>query len=178
MKQKTRTFLLFMGGLTATAVYAHEHDNSHSHTQLGSHVHGEAYLQVAAINGQMQVLFQAPAGDLIGFEHAPNTQEQHDYLQQTVQYISSGQWLSVQANSPCELQSAATYSPQTEASHSGHGDLFSELAYTCPEMSISGVELSLFAHYPAIKTVTVHWLLDDKAGSTKMTADKTRIDFR
>lgn len=46
---------------------------------LGAHVHGEAHLDMALDRGgALRVEFTSPKHDVLGFEHAPETPEEHD----------------------------------------------------------------------------------------------------
>lgn len=57
----------------AVAQAAQAHDHEHEHGSLGAHEHGVARLN-AVLDGQaLELELESPAMNLVGFEHAPNT---------------------------------------------------------------------------------------------------------
>ena len=62
--------------LPLTAAFAHEahdHEHEHEHGTLAAHEHGVAQLDVALENDDLELQFDSPAMNLVGFEHAPST---------------------------------------------------------------------------------------------------------
>ncbi|GGK58476.1 DUF2796 domain-containing protein [Amphritea balenae] len=52
--------------------------------QHDSHEHGAATLLLAVEGNELQLRIESPAANFLGFEHAPETAEQHQQLEQTV----------------------------------------------------------------------------------------------
>jgi hypothetical protein len=44
--------------------------------QLGAHVHGQGKLNIAVEAGRLEIELEAPAADIVGFEHAARTKQQ------------------------------------------------------------------------------------------------------
>jgi len=55
--------------LPLSLVYAHD-DHDHEHGSLGAHEHGVAHLNVALDGNALELEFDSPAMNLVGFEHA------------------------------------------------------------------------------------------------------------
>ena len=55
--------------LPLSGVYAHD-DHDHEHGSLGAHEHGVAHLNVALDGNALELEFDSPAMNLVGFEHA------------------------------------------------------------------------------------------------------------
>lgn len=167
--------LIYAGGLNA---HDYSHDHSHAHTQLGAHVHGSGYLQIAAVENQMQVLLQVSAGDIVGFEHKPRDQAQQQALEEAVHFLSSGEWVRPLNDKPCTLNEADTHATQLDPEHSGHGDFYTSLTFEChADVTVAGVNVLLFDKYPSVETLAVEWLFNDTAGTTQIGADNSRVDF-
>lgn len=56
---------------------------SFAREQLDAHVHGIASLSIATENNQMEIQFESPAVNLLGFEHKPESQQELDALSNT-----------------------------------------------------------------------------------------------
>lgn len=50
--------------------HGHDHDHEHSHDSLGAHEHGVASLNAALDGNLLELQFESPAMNLVGFEHA------------------------------------------------------------------------------------------------------------
>ena len=63
--------------LLAVATFAahanHDEHESHSH---GAHEHGHGHLNLVVDGDQLMIELQAPAADLVGFEHAAKSDEE------------------------------------------------------------------------------------------------------
>lgn len=57
--------------------------------QHDAHVHGEVELNIAQDGNEILVEITAPGADVVGFEHAPKTDEQHDILKQAEAHLSN-----------------------------------------------------------------------------------------
>ncbi|WP_432472524.1 DUF2796 domain-containing protein [Amphritea sp. HPY] len=59
--------------------------------QHDSHEHGAATMLLAIEGDEMQLRIESPAANLLGFEHAPETAEQHQQLAQTVALLRNSE---------------------------------------------------------------------------------------
>lgn len=73
--KKTLCTIAVLGALSA---YAADNDNHHDeHVEhIGAHVHGEAQLNIVLDGDDLEILLESPAMNIVGFEHAPSTDEQ------------------------------------------------------------------------------------------------------
>lgn len=155
--------------------HSEEHSHSQEHTQLGSHVHGVAYLSVAMADGEIQVELQAPASDIVGFEHAPDTQEQKDAIESAIALLRQGNWLELQQGVDCSLENSNATSSQLEGA--GHGDFFAELYFQCSGKTPEYFKVSFFEHFPSVERIDTQWLTDRSQGSQRLTAGSPRLRF-
>jgi len=65
-----------MGVLFAVAAQASDEHDAEARRHHDSHVHGQGELSVATDGDQLQINLKAPAADLLGFEHAPQNEEE------------------------------------------------------------------------------------------------------
>jgi hypothetical protein len=72
----TACVVALVGALAATSTAAEER------RELGAHVHGHSSLAIAVEGSRVTMELHAPGMDILGFEHAPETDEQKTALEQ------------------------------------------------------------------------------------------------
>ena len=117
-------------------------------TQKGKHEHGKVTLNVALEGGVLAAEIEAPAINVIGFEHAPRDAAQRKVVADAGAWLSSGaRILGVPASAGCRLTTAkleppAWEEPEAAGKHdhdhehehegeAGHADYRVSLRYTC-----------------------------------------------
>ena len=76
--------------------------------QLEAHVHGQGELNVAVDAEDLQVELKVPADNVVGFEHAPNTPEQHARVDASLdRLVAPANWLKIQPAGTCKLEHAS-----------------------------------------------------------------------
>ncbi|HIZ50807.1 MAG TPA: DUF2796 domain-containing protein, partial [Candidatus Pseudomonas excrementavium] len=72
---------LAVTGVVSLALHAHEpHEHAHGSHNAAAHQHGVGTLDIVIEGQQLLLELSTPAGDLLGFEHAPRNQAQRDQL--------------------------------------------------------------------------------------------------
>ena len=69
--------------------------------QHGAHVHGQASGTLAIDADRLSLSLVVPGMNLVGFEHAPNDEVQHERLQAVRQALESGAWLAIDPGGDC-----------------------------------------------------------------------------
>lgn len=116
----TRTTVAVMLALS-TAATASERD-------LDSHEHGAATLDVVIVRDQLVAAFESPWANLVGFEHEPSTEAQHEAVETAMATLEDGlQILGIDSSAECSLQAADLVSSMGEGEHDhddehAHGD--------------------------------------------------------
>ncbi|MGK4474264.1 DUF2796 domain-containing protein [Aeromonas molluscorum] len=96
----------------------HEHGESHSH---GAHEHGHGLLNFVVDGNQLMIELQAPAADLIGFEHAATTaEEKAQYAKALAQLKQPETLFGIAPAAACQLAHQEIKAPQPEEAHEGH----------------------------------------------------------
>ncbi|MGK7907947.1 MAG: DUF2796 domain-containing protein [Synechococcus sp.] len=91
--------------------------------QEESHVHGIVEMNVAVEGSQLYIELVSPAANIVGFEHAPNTDEQEAAVDNAIAVLEAGDnLLGLPVEAECSLVTAAVESDI----HSGEGDGHSE----------------------------------------------------
>lgn len=200
-----RTLLGALGALTlAGTVCAASDKQSHDHNEqrtagLGSHVHGEATLNIGQDGDQLLIEFESPAMNLIGFEHEPQTDSQKDSLARANQLLRKmDSLLQVNTEAACRQTDFTLTSPFSgeghdeehddhDKDHANHhdnaeSDEHSEFAASYKlQCSHSGMlthfTLTAFGNFPATTTIDVQWATEQGQGAAETTAGKNVIQL-
>jgi len=82
----TTTLALVTAGFSTLA-------SAQTERELGSHEHGSAFLNIAVDDGQVFLELESPWDNLVGFEHAPSTDEQHELVDNAIALLNQPEQL-------------------------------------------------------------------------------------
>ncbi|MEH0743067.1 DUF2796 domain-containing protein [Vibrio cholerae] len=114
------TFTPIALGMTlafSTTTFAEETFRQHD-----AHVHGQVEFNIAQDGKELLIEITAPGADVVGFEHAPNTDEQKETLSRAVTTLNDASTiftLASQAN--CRLEHRSVSHTLGEEGHDDHG---------------------------------------------------------
>ncbi|MFA0231606.1 DUF2796 domain-containing protein, partial [Vibrio sp. 10N.261.45.A7] len=112
------TILAVVIGMTvSTNVLANEKFRSHE-----AHVHGQVEVNIAQDGQELLVEVTAPGADVVGFEHAPETDEQKKVFEQAIAQLNKPEELFSFNNASCTLKfkSVANTLEADHDDHEGH----------------------------------------------------------
>lgn len=102
-----------IGLLFATSLHAEEAFRQHE-----AHVHGSVEMNIAQDGHDLLIEITAPGMDVVGFEHAPETEQQHQQIEQIAKQLENArQMLTINPQADCHLESAAVHHPALEDEH-------------------------------------------------------------
>jgi hypothetical protein len=91
--------------------------------QHEAHEHGHAILNVAQEGKEIELSFEIPAMDMVGFEHQPSNQAQKDKIQGIYELLKQGnKVVAFNSAASCALESAKVESALLEKGESDHHD--------------------------------------------------------
>ncbi|MBK1649250.1 DUF2796 domain-containing protein [Rhabdochromatium marinum] len=185
--------MLISAGVCAENAHQHEHEPQHEqeieHRQHGTHVHGIAALNLALDGQEMQLELHSPAANIVGFEHAPASEEQHATLDQAVARLKDGDSLfKFNAAAACHMQAATVTSElldeapdhEHEHEHAGetHADITATYRFECgtPEQ-LTQLSVELFGTFSGMEEIKVQYITERTQGATELTAQDHVVKF-
>lgn len=143
------TIALGFGALVAAA----------STTAAPAHQHGVAALQVAVDGKRLEIQFESPLDNLLGFEHAPRTEAQRQAVRSMKQRFEAAATLFVpNAEARCtaagtELKAAILQPGGAKAGE--HDDLDATLRFECADaLALRSIDLApLFKAFPGLRRI-------------------------
>lgn len=170
----------------------HEHEDEDEHREHGAHEHGVAALTIAWSGNDLAVDLQTPAYNVLGFEHAPSSDEEQALLDESVEALEVGDLLQFSAAADCALVSAVV---ETELADKDHEDEHEEEEHEEAEEVHSDIDVAynfqcqqpdqlttldvgpLFERFPNFEDLDVQWVSDTQQSAAELTPDNTVLSF-
>ena len=119
-----------------------------------AHHHGSARLQVSVDGPTLQVAFEGPADNILGFEHAPRTDAQKKTVARAEEQLKqTPQLFSTPAEANCQPQPARVEMKLPPAgSKEAHSEVEAEWRWVCANPAgLTHVDVMLFKVFPRLK---------------------------
>jgi len=167
-------------GEAAPAPQMAEAPDDHHHEDTGerleAHEHGRATLAAAVDGNELTFTFEAPLASLVGFEHAPETDEQTEALNALKDaFVVPGGMVAVNASAGCLPLMT------TSGTHfgGGHGALEVEHVYTCDSAErIDSIEFLLMDNYPQLESIDAVFLSGTRQSAGEMRPGSPALKVR
>jgi Protein of unknown function (DUF2796) len=124
-----------------------------------AHQHGAAKLQVSLDGRALQISFEGPADNILGFEHAPKNDAQKKALVRAEEQLKQPtQLFAIPPAAECQAQPVRL---DTRLPAAGDGETHSEMEvdwrWECAEpQALTHVDVGLFKAFPRLKQLHVH----------------------
>lgn len=164
-------------------------------SSLGAHVHGEAELMIAIESGRVEIQLVSPAANILGFEHAPSTTEQHEQIHRAENILSearalfefdgaSCQPISQTVDTPFSDELSETNHPQHDHAqketdqHNEHAEVVARYLFECDGRAPTSLQTLILDQFPAIESLDVQWITETKQGAQELKLKQPRVDLR
>ncbi|MCM2680356.1 ZrgA family zinc uptake protein [Echinimonas agarilytica] len=170
--------------------------------EFDAHQHGLAHLNLVQQGQELEIEFESPLANLVGFEHKPETPTQTKTYLDAVHNLKTHPHFGFKG-AECTLMHQELELPfdSTELSavqdkhheehddhhgehnehhdeqhkeHSAHSNLKSHYRYTC-SATVTSVSVALFEPMKNLETIEVQWLSDQQQGSAKLNRTSTSL---
>lgn len=162
---------------------------------LDAHEHGRGTLTIVLDGKRLTLELEAPADDITGFEHRPETPEETAKLDAAMALLGDpAKLFSLPAEAGCthaggEIETGLRQEHDGHAEHkkqdehkeheeAGHAEFHARHDFDCarPE-ALGSIEVKLFAAFPSFHEIDVQYIVGAKQGAAELEHDRTRIDF-
>lgn len=175
---------------TSNPLHAAESD----HEQHESHLHGEAQFFVAIEGDTLEIEFDSPAMNIVGFEHKPRTKAQAQSVESAIETLKQpGLLFTLPPTAQCELTAVKVESPlverrkhdHEEEEHSGHdsdeeghSDFTAHYRYQCADISyLKRIEFELFKQFPGTEALEVQSISKQGQQKTDLTPGNSILEL-
>lgn len=183
----------------AQAAAEHDHDHEHDHGSLGAHEHGVGRLDVVFEGKTLQVQFESPAMNIVGFEHAPSSAEDKAKVAKAREYLLKPNALfSISEAAHCSARSVKLESPlfgdkpdehdhakdhdhakPAESGEHEHSEIHANYIFTCDAPAIlKKLDLSqVFKTFPDTKKLQVQLISPGGQSGAEVIAANPSVKF-
>ncbi len=177
--------LVIVLALFSGLAVAHGSD-AHHHSQQ-PHVHGQGIITVVREGELLQVELVAPAGDVVGFERAPASDEEKRHVRDALALLEDPGAIIRAEGGTCRLVEVSALSPEDSLGHHdnhsggdghdrGHWDVRVTHSFQCSRGErLRYLEVGVFAQFPDFERITVQWVVDGAQGQKVTTPGDRRI---
>ena len=174
-RKNAPTFYLLSLCLTATPLVWSQSTN------LGAHVHGEAELLMAIEGQNIEMHLLSPAANVLGFEHAPVTEEQREQLHRVEALLSDADSLFDFGDTNCvprshDLELPFAEEHETEEEQEAHSEVSARYVFECDESPVE-ISAELLNKFPLIEVLEVQWITDTTQGAQDLRVDQAKIEL-
>ncbi len=159
--------------------------NEHAHNTQAAHIHGVAELQIAHIGNKLEIRFESPSANLLGFEHKAETHDEKQRAADVDRVLKSPQILFGFQGSECKLStldvgfssiSEPNIDEHQHISYTTHSDITAEYSFLCStEESLNEITVDLLDQFPAVEMLNVNWVLSTGQGSAQLSANNKSV---
>ncbi|MEB6607083.1 DUF2796 domain-containing protein [Aeromonas sanarellii] len=185
--------------LAAAAFGAQANHDEHDHQGHGAHEHGHGHLNLVLDGNQLMIELQAPAADLVGFEHAARSDEEKARYAEAMTLLKQPDTLfRLDPAAGCKLTRQELQAAKEDHDHehehdhdkaadnhdeyhpeeAGHADLGAMYTYTCTDPAkLTGLEATLFGVYPSLEKLSVQGILPSGQTAAELTPSANKLSW-
>jgi hypothetical protein len=159
----------------------------------GAHVHGVSQLNIAVEGKEVEIELVSPAADIVGFEHAPETEADKAAVKKAADLLGKGATVFLfPAEARCSLKEAAVRSTldaarephgvghahgkKEEHGHATHAEFHVRYHFQCGNpAALTHVDVKLFEHFAAMHELEVQALTAKGQSAQELTPESPRL---
>ena len=160
-------------------------DNTETHREHGAHEHGHAVLNLVQENKTLQLIFESPAVNIVGFEHAPENEEDHRKVADAISLLKQGEKLFIfTAEAQCaqtsvEIEAELVEENEDKDEHheqEGHSEFTVTYEFRCEAFdALNSLTVTLFEHFPQTEEIDSQLMTDSRQFSAELSPENPSI---
>lgn len=156
--------------------------------QAQAHVHGQGEMFISQEGNQWSVQLEIPAGDALGFEHSPETEEQQQAVSELAKKLEDNANILV-LNGDCSLDKMnhnlnaqeEEHHHDHEHEHEGeheeeHHDVEVEYYFSC-DSETTELSIKLFDWLESVEKIQAQWVIQNGQGQKEVTHEQPYIEW-
>lgn len=179
-------------------------ENKDEHRQHDSHEHGHAALNLVQENQTVQLMFESPAVNIVGFEYMPKNTEQHRKVTDAIERLKQGETLFVfSKEAQCiqtsvEVETALSEMTEHKEEHhdeyeeehhdehdaehddenEGHSEFVASYQFECQRPdALKSLTVKLFEYFPQTEEIDSQLVTGKRQFGAELSPGNTFIKF-
>ncbi len=168
----------------ASSHRAHDHEEQVDTASLSAHAHGSANLDIAALDQSLEMSLTSPSINIVGFEHAAQSESQQQAIKKSQQLLLAPQALFTFNGSACEMKNISSDFSAVEAAteqkpiNKTHSDIHVHYRFQCQDITaLKSITVNLLKAFPAIKNLQTRWIIQQRQGIANISQTSQRINI-
>lgn len=173
----TRIWLYLFVFLTSNSIFA---ATDHGHHK--AHVHGVSELKLAIDTQNIDIHFQSPANNIVGFEHSAISKKEKQRVKKATEILSNPALLFLFGGTDCTATSSSIDMGGLLDSHNkhtqqdAHNEITAHYRFQCQSISqLNHIEIQLFNQFTIISEINAQWISEIHQGMSTLTPDNTQL---
>ena len=155
-----------------------------------AHTHGLATLTLALEGETLEMQFESPAANLVGFEHKATSSEEKAAVTKAEVILKDAARLFSFVGSGCQFKNALVdvssvaqnhqhHDHASEHDESSHSEISAIYRYQCKDaQALESVSVALFESFAGIEKIDAMWITESDQGSAPLTTKSNLISLR
>jgi len=159
----------------------HSHHDEHNHMQK-PHVHGVSQLELAIGNNLVEIQFDSPANNIVGFEHTAKTEKDIQAVNQAKIRLSQTEALFRFIGTSCSPLSTQVNIQGLLDKHkhkeSSHTEISAFYRFKCDSTEdLTFIQFGLINQFPNISEIQTQWISESNQGMAVLTKKNLQLNF-
>ena len=167
----------------------------YAQSSLEAHIHGEAKLNIVFEGPELLIELKSPSYNLVGFEHAPKTNNQLELVENTISLLKNFKNVAnTSSEANCKIADASVSTSmrgihedehhedehhEDEHQHSAkeiHSEFSATYSLICnkPE-NLKSIQLELFSTFELMEEIAVQMIIQGKQGFAELNPDNPNL---
>jgi len=165
---------------------------------LDAHVHGLSDLTIAIEGGDIEIVFESPAMNIVGFEYQAESKKDIEAVEKAAARLAGSDAIFSFLDATCRLIDSSVNvagvlgeahddheahddqkthdDHEAHEDHEAHGDISGAYQFRCEDLSrLSEIQVHLFQFFPGIERIRVMWLREGNQGAITLTAEASKV---
>ncbi len=149
-----------------------------------AHVHGDAELSLAQEGGEILLLLDSPAVNILGFEHAPSRAREQQAFDRAIDILERGDELfRFNGQAECRQNAARVETPLLHHTRrnrpDSHADISVQYRFRCAQpRELRQLKTRLFTVFPGMSRLRVQYIAENGQGAALLTATEATLPLR
>jgi hypothetical protein len=176
-----KIIILSAAALISIMVSASHHNDEHNH-QKKAHIHGFSEIWLSISDNKIEVKFESPASNIVGFEHVAKTIKEKEHAQDAKSLLLKPFSLFSFNGNRCNVMSSVINGFVLLEEHDHHGqennhtDISAEYQFSCsPTSKLKNIEIKIFESFPNISEIKVQWISETDQGMSMLKPSNNKL---
>ena len=153
-------------------------DSNNQHHEHKPHVHGVSEIQLVMSEHKIELNFESPANNILGFEHSAQSPKEKQQVLAAKEILSTAASLFIFKGTTCSPSpSVININSLLQKHEKKHHEISALYRFTCDSINdLESIQIQLFCYFENIAEIKVQWISQYKQGMEILTPNKQLLN--